>query len=460
MKTKFDTFCKKYIRRFNYDGKTTRQIGVEKEILVTDKDGFMADITENVWPHIEDKRLQTDVDPNNSDNINGFFFKKHLITTDFGKGTFELVLSPQKSIAAAEENIKKLLRVLYPVCQKQNLRILSLGFQPRTRADEKSVVDKQRYELLVNSFKKKVLPSSLTASDQVHVDVTVDEFVPALNTLTGLAGFMMILFSNSPVRYGRQTGSNVLREFFRHYLGKNRTGIPPTPYKSIEDYLARVWEMKCFMAQRKNKKFYAPMKKFKDYVRRLPDKEIFDKFCIHEGTIYNCARPRFYGTIEVRPACLQPWNDMMVVPAFVLGLVENLAESSAFVNDFKWETLRDMRDQAAENGFETKIHGKKVALYLKDLLDISKKGLLKKKQGGEAYLKPLYERVEEEKSPADRAIEWFNEGGLPLLLTNAELKAKHIKLPRKHGTIQNKKGSTRSSGAINERPSKVSVARR
>jgi gamma-glutamylcysteine synthetase len=456
MSTKFEAFCKDYISRFKYDGKTMRQIGIEKEMLVTDKDGFMADITEKIWPHLKESGLEVDMDEHLKDTINGFFIKKHQITTDFGKGTFELVLAPQKSIQAAEENIKKLLRVLYPVCKKENLRIVSLGYQPRSKEAFTGVVKKQRYDILLSSFKKKVLPSSLTASDQVHVDVTADEFVTALNVLTGLAGFMMVLFSNSPVRYGKQTGSHVLREFFRHYLGKTRTGIPPTPYKSIEDYLSRVWEMKCFMTK-KGKRFYAPMKKFKDYVRRLSDQDVFEAFCIHEGTIYNCARPRFYGTIEVRPACLQPWEDMVAVPAFVLGLTENLSESEAFMKNFKWETLRNMRDQASEKGFNLKIHGKSVSLFLKDLLDISAKGLARRKKEEEPYLKPLYNRVEEEKAPADRAIEWFNEGGIPLLLDKAELKSKHLSSPRKHGNIQNKKGPARSSRAVNKRSRKVPV---
>ena len=444
MSTKFDAFCNAYMSRFKYDGKTARQIGIEKEMLVTNQDGFMADITKLVWPHLKTAGLEVEMDENLKDVINGFFIKKHLITTDFGKGTFELVIAPQKSIAAAEENIIKLLNVLYPIVKEENLRIVSLGYQPRTKEGFEGVVKKQRYDLLLNSFKKKILPSALTASDQVHVDVTINEFVPALNTLTGLAGFMMVLFSNSPVRYGRQTGSHVLREFFRHYLGKTRTGIPPQPYKSIEDYLARVWEMKCFMTKRGNR-FYAPMKKFKDYVRRLPDQKVFDAFCVHEGTIYNCARPRFFGTIEVRPACLQPWEDMVTVPAFVLGLTENLSESEAFIKDFKWNTLRDMRDQAALKGFNVKIHGKSVSLFIKDLLDISAKGLSMRKKDEELYLKPLYNRVEEEKAPADRAIEWLNEGGISFLLDNVELKPKHLSLPRKHGIIQSKKSPVKSS---------------
>lgn len=424
--TKFDTFCEKYLRKFTYDSKRLRSIGIEKEILLTDKDGFMADVYEKVWPTLNNRGYKTARDSFYRGQITGFFIKDNQVTTELGRGTFELILEPKTSIKVAENQMKDLLRVLYPICEKQNLKILSIGCQPRTRPLRSNVARKQRYEVLYETYKKNILPASLSASDQVHVDMTLDEFVPVLNMLNGLAGFLLVLFSNSPLRYGRVNKFHVIREIFWDSLGKARTGVPLRPFTSPEDYLKRVWDFKCIMCKKGNK-FFCTHKKFRDHVRRLSDEELFKAFLIHEGTVYMCARPRVFGTVEVRPACLQPWGEMMVVPAFVLGLVENLIEADAFVKNFDWKDLRELRYQAMKKGFNTKIQGKIIAPFLKELLDISKRGLIRRNQGAEAYLKPLYKRVAEEQSPADRAVEHFKKGGMPLFLDKVSLKKRHLK---------------------------------
>ncbi len=60
---------------------------------------------------------------------------------------------------------------------------------------------------------------------------------------------------------------------------------------------------------------------FYDYIRRFGFD--WDAFTIHDHYIWNSARPRTeQRTIEIRPACQQPWDDHMVVSALGLGLVE------------------------------------------------------------------------------------------------------------------------------------------
>ena len=56
-----------------------------------------------------------------------------------------------------------------------------------------------------------------------------------------------------------------------------------------------------------------------------PDRNGFDweSFTVHDHYIWNSARPRTeQRTVEMRPACQQPWDEHMVVSALCLGLVE------------------------------------------------------------------------------------------------------------------------------------------
>ena len=99
----------------------------------------------------------------------------------------------------------------------------------------------------------------------------------------------------------------------------------------------------------------------------------------------------------------------------------------AFVKQFEWRKLRDLRRTAAYNGFQVRIKGKKISYFLKKLLNISRRGLKKRKKNEEVYLDALFERVSREKSPADRAIAWFKKGGVPLLLKNASLKKEQLR---------------------------------
>ena len=49
----------------------------------------------------------------------------------------------------------------------------------------------------------------------------------------------------------------------------------------------------------------------------------WESFTVHDHYIWNSARPRTeQRTVEMRPACQQPWEEHMVVAALSLGLVE------------------------------------------------------------------------------------------------------------------------------------------
>ncbi|KKU78108.1 MAG: hypothetical protein UY05_C0068G0009, partial [Candidatus Peregrinibacteria bacterium GW2011_GWA2_47_7] len=353
----FETLCRTYIECFRHTPKKSRKVGIEKEILVTDADGFMGDITERVWPDLKKKNLKAFSDTFYTDQIVGFILNKDQITTDAGKGTFEIILAPLPDVQSCERKMKKLLRILLPICSKQELSIIGLGVQPLTKASRHTWNRKQRYDILVDeALGPKVYPSSLTASDQVHIDISPDELIEVINTLNGIAGFMMVLFSNSPVRENKISKPQVYRELLWDNLGRERTGIPEKPFASTEEYLSYLWKLPCIMAK-KNNHYFSPKIPFEELARNKSPKEVFDLFSVHEGTVWFCARPRIYGTVEMRPTCLQPWEDMMSVGAFVLGAVENLAETSAFVKQFEWRKLRDLRRTAAYNGFQVRIKG-------------------------------------------------------------------------------------------------------
>lgn len=420
----FEVFCKNYLARFKHQAKAARRVGVEKEILAVDEFGHMANIGGKVWPRLLEAGYKPVFDEFYKEEIVGFWVGEDQIALDAGKGTFEIILTPYESVQSTERRMKEVLKIILPICTAENIRMIALGYQPKAVPARENWNHKQRYEVLLDHFGKDVCPASLSASDQVHIDVVQSEIVQVINTMNGMAGFFVVLFANCPVFVGPNR-FKAFREVIWDALGADRTGLPLTPVSSVEDYLGRLWDLNCMMAYN-GEKYFSPDVPFRDYVAGMNDEETFKAYCAHEGSVWFCARPRVYGTIEMRPAALQPWNDMVAVSALTLGLMENLNESEMFVRQFRWDTLRAMRLDAVRDGFGAKLNDVPVAGFTREVLELAVEGLKKRMLGEEKYLDCLFERVEKQKAPVDIGRDYFKSGGMDLLLEKSSLKEEHL----------------------------------
>ncbi len=422
----FEVFCKNYLARFKHEAGAARRVGVEKEILAVDELGYMADIGGKVWPRLLKAGYKPVFDDFYKDEIIGFWVDDDQIALDAGKGTFEIILTPHDSVQAAEKRMKEVLKIILPVCTEEKIRMIGLGYQPKSIPARENWNHKQRYEVLLEHFGEDVFPASLSASDQTHIDVVQSEIVQVINTMNGMAGFFVVLFANCPVFVGPNQ-FKAFREVIWDNLGADRTGLPLTPVSSVEDYLGRLWDLNCMMAYN-GEKYFAPDMPFKDYVAGLNDEDTFKAYQAHEGSVWFCARPRVYGTIEMRPAALQPWNDMAAVSALTLGLMENLDESEMFIKQFRWDSLRALRLEAVRIGFEAKLNDVPVAGFAHRVLELAADGLKKRSLGEEKYLECLFERVDKQKAPVDIGREYNERGGVELLLEKSSLNEEHLKI--------------------------------
>jgi gamma-glutamylcysteine synthetase len=431
----FDQFAQEFISRFNHPGVARRQLGVEKELMVMNASGKMLDVKDALWPQIMKQcgeSCRFEYDQKYKALPSSFSFEEGILTTDAGVGVLEVILPPLDSVWKADESMKKMMGRLMDASDLCGLgdtdraRFVALGFNPVEIPSADAWSKKQRYDVLLESFDEELWPSALSAADQVHVDASIEEFVPMLNGLLGVAGFFSILFSNSPIRENKVSVPQNYRELLWDELGKDRTGIPERPYTSVEDFLDQLWSRDCLLAKRDGL-YYAPLRPFRDVVkegekRGASEEELRDLFLIHEASNWQSVRPRFFGTLEIRPACLQSWDSMSSLPAFGLGLSENLNELEAFVAQFEWSFLRELRYLAANEGFRVRVPvgatggGEPVARFMKDLLGIAERGLIGRGLGEEVFLKPLWTRVEEQKSLADKGIELFKSGGAEALV--------------------------------------------
>lgn len=414
--TQFDSFVQFFIKRFHYTGVSARTIGIEKEVLAVDENGYMADLSRTVWPAVKKSgRYPMLYDDYYTRAITGYSLGKELVTTDAGLGTFEFILMPTKTIQEAEKNMNKIYKSVSPFLRKFHFTMLGLGYQPLTKKNPHNWNKKQRYETLRNYFKGKVDFACLSAADQVHLDLTADEIMPAFHVFNKLNGFLLALLGNSSIKEGRHSGYNGYREILWDFLGKNRTGVPSKEFSSLEAYMDYLWQLPCMMAKR-GRKYFSPAIPFKNFVKGMSDQEVQRQFVYHEGTTWFSSRPRVYGTLEIRPCGLQPFSQHLIVSALCLGLMEKLPELVQYMNKFSWKVCREFRYEGSRKGLTAKILGKPIVPYLKELVDLSEEGLRNRGRGEEKYLAPLHHILKTKKNPADEALAIFKRGGIKALI--------------------------------------------
>ena len=136
----------------------------------------------------------------------------------------------------------------------------------------------------------------------------------------------------------------------------------------------------------------------------------------HITTIFTDVRLKQY--IEMRGADGGPWSRICALPAFWVGLLYNkevLDQVFSLVKEWKYEEIFKLNNDVQKLGLQSKLRGKKIQNIFPTLLELSKKGLQKrkmlskKKENEEHFLNPLYEIIEKGITPAEELIKkYFN----------------------------------------------------
>ena len=93
----------------------------------------------------------------------------------------------------------------------------------------------------------------------------------------------------------------------------------------------------------------------------------------------------------------------MALPAFVLGLVENISEVKKFTKQYSWNEWKELVYKASVYGMDIKINGKSIYGLLKKLLEIAEEGLNGRKMNEAKYLKVPWKRLANKENPASQS---------------------------------------------------------
>ena len=115
--------------------------------------------------------------------------------------------------------------------------------------------------------------------------------------------------------------------------------------------------------------------------------------------------------VEIRPVALQQPNDFLALPAFALGIMQNLSAAEVYIKKYPWSFWRELRTAAYTKGVQASLGHIPITKLLLPVCQIAEQGLKDRAMHEEKLLAPLYERIEKQYTPADVAERIFVQQG-------------------------------------------------
>ena len=418
-----------------------RHIGVELKFPVVDEKGqaVAPGVMTDLWEFLGEEGWDVITDPYFKHPIGATFPGdpgEDLAGTETGYCKMELSLGYKGNLWQLDKRIRSLAEMLERFREKQSEKVyfLCYGIHPVTPPSDDLMTKKQRNLFWNKAFgNRRVNLLSITCSNQVHADVSVEEAAAALNVFNGLSPVEIALNANSNIWNGKVDPEYkaLSVNFWNRWLPNSpRVGITPRRFGNLTDYTVFISGFKPVYVRRKGRyygighyasfaEYWAAGKKATgedENGERVPLVPMEEDFDLHYTFCWNDARLSGYYTLENRVNCQQPPHRLMVPAAFTLGIMEKLLPAQSLVDSFDWDDLEGARDDAVNNGMQAYLAGDSIKELCLEVLQLAQKGLEQRKLGEEKFLEPLWEGLETATCPADRARDIFCKEGLEAFL--------------------------------------------
>ena len=408
-----------------------RTIGREAEFPVVNNRGEAADVR-RLWDAL---MAPGDLTPKFEPTATpGHEFIVALHGADFsyalevGVGTVELNTRPCRTLfelqAIQERGMERLARA----AARYDWRVLGYGIQPVTPPSLRIMSPKQRYLSLYRAMGAPWLWYTVTASDQLHVAIGRDEMVEMLNYGSLVTPIIIALCGNSPIYGGKESPYCSAREGVMAAIRANehRHGMLARPMASLVDFVETL-SQSTYLIVNAGGQIVPSSQPFSQYLAQHGAD--YPAFLYHEHYVWNSARLRAaYGTLEIRPACQQPWDESMAVAALNLGLVEAMPEIGALIRaklgEEYWTMMQTYHRQAIRFGLYAPQPGSDL---LSSVLTLAEAALARRGFGEERLIAPLWRRLDRRMNPAQRARVVFRHDGMAGMLSHATIRPGQVK---------------------------------
>jgi gamma-glutamylcysteine synthetase len=411
-----------FTEHFPVETPALRTVGREAEFPVVTPSGTAADVR-RLWGYLlAGDDLHEHYDSGTPNLIVGLEGENYTYELEVGVGTVEVVTRPCTNLFELQWIMERAVRRLVQAAGRAGWQVLGYGVQPVTPARLPLMAPKQRYYSLYRAMGAEWLWYTVTASDQCHVAVGRAELVRMLNFGNLMAPVIIALCANSPVYGGKLSPFCSGREGQMALIDAHeyRHGMPARPFTSIEDYVRTISEA-TYLIRRADNEVIPNSRPFAHYLHEYGAD--FSAFLFHEHYVWNSARLRTnYATIEVRPACQQPWPEHMAAMALTVGLIEAMEPIYSYIEETLgpayWSIMQTYHKQAIAHGLAAP---QPAPSFLATIVEQAEAGLRGRGQGEERLLQPIHNRIYRRQNPAQRAQGVFQIDGLRGLLAHTAI---------------------------------------
>ena len=404
----------KYLSNMKEDSKLF--VGVELEFPIVETNGNKTNIevTKNLFrtlANLSDFEVEKRDDDQNPIQL-VYCSSKDRILFELSYNTIEFAFERAHSIDEVAKRFEAYLKIIQPILQENNHEIQGHGIHPLWKENDNSPVKIERYKMLMaflamngTGMKTHPYPSygAFICGNQVQLDVRRDNYIRIINAFNKIEAAKAYLFSNSEFSseaWDTKIARDIFWEESLHGYYRENVGIFPKDYQSEEEFFNNLARTAIFTVTREGKSYYFKPIRVEDY---LDQKEIIAyttdgkekninpvKEDLKQHRSYQFQDLTSRGTVEFRSVCTQPLETTFAPIAFELGLfvqlekLENYLEHCSFLKNEK-QDYRNLRKKYSKKILSKK-EKEKIKTFSKELLEISKSGLLERGYEEEKYL--------------------------------------------------------------------------
>ena len=391
-------------------------VGVELEFPIVETNGNKTNIevTKNLFrtlANLSDFEVEKRDDNQNPIQLIHCSSKDRILF-ELSYNTIEFAFERAHSIDEVAKRFEAYLKIIQPILQENNHEIQGHGIHPLWKENDNSPVKIERYKMLMaflamngTGMKTHSYPSygAFICGNQVQLDVRRDNYIRIINAFNKIEAAKAYLFSNSEFSseaWDTKIARDIFWEESLHGYYRENVGIFPKDYQSEEEFFNNLARTAIFTVTREGKSYYFKPIRVEDF---LDQKEIIAyttdgkekninpvKEDLKQHRSYQFQDLTARGTVEFRSVCTQPLETTFAPIAFELGLfvqlekLENYLEHCSFLRNEK-QDYRNLRKKYSKKILSKK-EKEKIKTFSKELLEISKSGLLERGYEEEKYL--------------------------------------------------------------------------
>lgn len=341
--------------------------------------------------------------------------EKNGVTITLEPGSqFEFNSTPKNSLDGLRDDYFMFLDDVLDILDGKNQDLLNLGYHPKTRIDDITILPKKRYDYMFNYFKKKGSHAHNmmkgTAALQMAIDYSSQEdYIKKFKVVNGLSPVIYAMVDNSYYFEGKSYEGHNLRAYIWENTDKDRSGVVPSSfdldysYGKYADYILN--HPPILMDD--GKRVYPTGDKL---VRDIFDPEAYSKEELDHilTMVFPDVRTKNY--IEIRMMDSVPYPLNFSIIAFLKGILyneKNLYKVYGEVQKLTYEDIVKSKESIYKDGLKGRLKDRKILDIARELVEISTEGLSEDERH---YIEPLRAMIEEGMCPYDITKNKADEG--------------------------------------------------